>query len=69
MLQIFKFKNYLSKEVPNLNVEVPVPGSSFKKIENDIKLAVLKKAAQIKKQDGKKRAKDKNYTTVPSSKE
>ena len=38
-------------------------------IDNDIKLAVLKKAAQIKKQDGKKRAKDKNYTTVPSSKE
>ena len=38
-------------------------------INNDIKLAVLKKAAQIKKQDGKKRAKDKNYTTVPSSKE
>lgn len=30
-------------------------------INNDIKLAVLKKAAQIKKQDGKKRAKDKNY--------
>jgi len=34
-------------------------------INNDIKLAVLKKAAQIKKQDGKKRAKDKNYTIVP----
>ena len=39
-------------------------------INNDIKLAVLKKAAQIKKQDGKKRAKDKNYTggTSPTSK-
>ena len=35
-------------------------------INNDIKLAVLKKAAQIKKLDGKKRAKDKNYDTVPS---
>jgi hypothetical protein len=35
-------------------------------ISNDIKLAVLKKAAQIKKQDGKKRAKDNNYTIVPS---
>jgi Domain of unknown function (DUF3576). len=35
-------------------------------INNDIKLAVLKKAAQIKKQDGKKRAKDKNYDIVPS---
>ena len=35
-------------------------------IDNDIKLAVLKKAAQIKKQDGKKRAKDKNYKIVPS---
>ena len=35
-------------------------------IDNDIKLAVLKKAAQIKKQDGKKRAKDKDYTIVPS---
>lgn len=32
----FKFKNYLSEEMPNLNVEVPVPGSSFKKIENGI---------------------------------
>ena len=38
-------------------------------IDNDIKLAVLKRAALIKKQDGKKRAKDKNYTTIPSSKE
>ena len=39
-------------------------------INNDIKLAVLKKAAQIKKQDGKSRAKDKNYTggTSPTSK-
>ena len=35
-------------------------------LENDIKLAVLKKAAQIKKSDGKKRAKDKDYSTVPS---
>ena len=35
-------------------------------IDNDIKLAVLKKAAQIKQQDGKKRAKDNNYTIVPS---
>jgi hypothetical protein len=35
-------------------------------ISNDIKLAVLKKAAQIKKQDGKKRAKDNNYQIVPS---
>jgi len=32
----FKFKKYLSEEIPNLNVEVPVPGSSFKKIENGI---------------------------------
>ena len=35
-------------------------------ISDDIKLAVLKKAAQIKKLDGKKRAKDKNYEIVPS---
>jgi hypothetical protein len=35
-------------------------------LENDIKLAVLKKAAQIKKTDGKKRAKDKDYSIVPS---
>ena len=35
-------------------------------LENDIKLAVLKKAAQIKKMDGKKRAEDEDYTTVPS---
>lgn len=39
-------------------------------INNDIKLAVLKKAAQIKKQDGKSRAKDNPYTggTSPTSK-
>ena len=35
-------------------------------INNDIKLAVLKKAAQIKKLDGKKKGKDKDYTIVPS---
>tara|TARA_B100000902_G_scaffold318053_1_gene309888 strand:- start:16 stop:585 length:570 start_codon:yes stop_codon:yes gene_type:complete len=35
-------------------------------LENEIKLAVLKKAAQIKKSDGKKRAKDEDYTVVPS---
>ena len=35
-------------------------------LENEIKLAVLKKAAQIKKSDGKKRAQDEDYTTVPS---
>ena len=35
-------------------------------LENEIKLAVLKKAAQIKKSDGKKRAEDEDYTSVPS---
>ena len=35
-------------------------------LENEIKLAVLKKAAQIKKLDGKKRAEDEDYSTVPS---
>ena len=32
----FKFKNYLLQELPDLNVEVPVPGSSFLKIENEM---------------------------------
>ena len=70
--------NFLSNEIRTDGIEVKV----YKKIcnnelncntqliksniNNDIKLAVLKKAAQIKKQDGKKRAKDKNYEIVPS---
>ena len=35
-------------------------------LENDIKLAVLKKAAQIKKADGKRKAEDEDYSIVPS---
>ena len=36
------------------------------KIDNEIKLAILKKAAQIKTQDRKKKAKDSDYTIVPT---
>lgn len=36
------------------------------KINNEIKLAILKKAAQIKAQDTKKKAKDSDYTIVPT---
>ncbi len=37
-------------------------------LENEIKLAVLKKAAQIKNQDGKKRASENDYKVVPTKK-
>jgi len=37
----------------------------FKLIRKKMKLAVLKKAAQIKKQDGIKNAEDNNYRSVP----
>ena len=36
------------------------------KIDNEIKLAILKKAAQIKTQDRKKKTKDSDYTIVPT---
>jgi hypothetical protein len=52
--------NFLSNEI---RADTQVMKST---LENDIKLAVLKKAAQIKKTDGKKRAKDKDYSIVPS---
>jgi len=35
-------------------------------INNEIKLAILKKAAQIKAQDTKKKAKDNEYEVVPT---
>ena len=34
----YKFKKFLNKEVPNLNIEVPVPGSTFKYIDNKIQI-------------------------------
>ena len=34
-------------------------------LDTEIKLAVLKKAAQIKTQDGIKNAEDSNYRSVP----
>ena len=37
-------------------------------LENEIKLAVLKKAAQIKNQDGKKRASESDYKVIPTKK-
>ena len=36
------------------------------KIDNEIKLAILKKAAQIKTQDRKKKTKDSDHTIVPT---
>ena len=38
-------------------------------LENEIKLAVLKKAAQIKTFDGKKKAEDSDYIIVPNPKD
>jgi len=38
-------------------------------LENEIKLAVLKKAAQIKTKDRKKNADDNNYIVVPTKKD
>ena len=32
----FKFKNYLLQELPDLNIEVPIPGSSFLKVNNEM---------------------------------
>jgi len=50
----------------NQNCNTQLMASS---LENEIKLAVLKKAAQIKTKDRKKNAEDNNYIVVPTKKE
>lgn len=50
----------------NQNCNTQLMASS---LENEIKLAVLKKAAQIKTKDRKKNAEDNNYIVVPTKKD
>lgn len=58
-----KVKVYKKTCENNQNCNTQLMSSS---LENEIKLAVLKKAAQIKTKDRKKRAEDNNYKVIPS---
>ena len=60
-----KIKVYKKVCDNNQNCNTELMSSS---IENEIKLAVLKKAAQIKNQDGKKRASESDYKVIPTKK-
>ena len=58
-----KIKLYKKKCNQNQICETQLVSSN---INNEIKLAILKKAAQIKTQDTKKKAKDSDYKVVPT---
>ncbi len=60
-----KIKVYKKVCDNNQNCNTELMSSS---LENEIKLAVLKKAAQIKNQDGKKRASESDYKVIPTKK-